>query len=81
MGRTIPSYRIIADEELQELQKYAKGLRAEDRKILESIIIDGKKHLHAASYSSFVDPFKGVLIGMLIEMKKEIIKLKKKDEL
>lgn len=78
MGRTIPSYRMIADEELLELEKFKKGLRLEDKAIIDEIIIDAKKHLHAASYASFIDPFKGALVGILIEMHKKIKRLEKK---
>ena len=78
MGRTVPSYRIVAEDELREIEKFKKGLREEDKAIIDEIIVDSKKHLHAASYASFIDPFKGALLGMLIEMKKKINRLEKK---
>jgi len=68
----------VADGELLELEKFKKGLRAEDALLLDEIIVDARRHLHAASYASFTDPFRGILLSVLIEMKKKVKELEKK---
>jgi hypothetical protein len=37
MGRTIPSWRIVVDEELARLARFKQFLRAEDRAVFEDL--------------------------------------------
>jgi hypothetical protein len=41
MGRTIPSWRIVVDEELARLARFKQFLRAEDRGVFDDLLRSG----------------------------------------
>ena len=62
MGRTIPSWRIIVDQELAKLNKFKQFLRAEDQMVFEDLLNECKLYASAAgvlasSVKEFLLPF------------------------
>lgn len=55
-----------------------RACRKIDKKALENLITRAKMHSSAASYVAFLDPMEGLFVSILIEMEKELNKLKEK---
>jgi hypothetical protein len=80
MGRTIPSWRMVVEAEVEKLQKFQEFLRQEDKIIFEDMLNQCKLLASAASVMS--SPIKQVplLISMLFAHHKKIIELEKRIE-
>jgi hypothetical protein len=72
MGRTIPSRRIIVDQELAKLNKFKQVLRAEDQIVLEDLLNQCKLYTSAAgALTSSVKEFP-LLVTILFAHHKKI---------
>lgn len=85
MGRTIPSWRIVVEGEVERLKKFRDSLRLEDKMIFEDLLNQCK--LYASAASALASPVKEVplIFSMLFAHHKRIMKLetqlkKKKEE-
>ncbi|MGB9023984.1 MAG: hypothetical protein WCC94_11205 [Candidatus Bathyarchaeia archaeon] len=75
MGRTIPSWRIVVEQELTKMNKFKQFLRAEDRIIFEDIMNQCKLYASAAGVlASSVKEFP-LLLSMLFAHHKKLIEL------
>jgi hypothetical protein len=72
MGRTVPSYRDVIDDELQTLKKYRSALRKEDQELFDEMMSYAKFHISASSYSSRLNPFESIILNILLEQQRQI---------
>lgn len=78
MGRTIPSWRIIVDQELAELNKFKQFLRVEDQIVFEDLLTQCKLYASAAGVlASSVKEFP-LLIAILFAHHKKLTELERK---
>jgi hypothetical protein len=78
MGRTIPSWRIIVDQEIAKLNKFKQFLRAEDQVIFEDLLTQCKLYASAAGVlASSVKEFP-LLIAMLFAHHKKLTELERR---
>ncbi|MFH1751144.1 MAG: hypothetical protein ABH863_05685 [Candidatus Micrarchaeota archaeon] len=75
MGRTVPSYRDVIDDELQTLRKYRSALRKEDQALFDEMMSYAKFHISASSYSSRLNPFESIILNILLEQQRQIREL------
>lgn len=75
MGRTIPSYRDVIDDELSSLHKYRAALRKEDQELFDEMMSFAKFHISASSYSSRLNPFESIVLNILLEQHRLIKEL------
>ena len=76
MGRTLPS---ITQEFLQEeasFSRFRRALRRSDQIVLDDLFALARQHLAATAYASHALPFETLLLCMLLEEHKEVMKLK-----
>lgn len=76
MGRTLPS---ITQEFLLEEASFARfrrALRRSDQIVLDDLFALARQHLAATAYASHALPFETLLLCMLLEEHKEVMKLK-----
>ena len=85
MGRTIPSWRIIAADETNRLRGFREILRSEDKVIFDDLMRQCKLYAsHASTMTSVVKEvplIMSMLFGQhrrLMELEKQIIKLDQK---
>jgi hypothetical protein len=76
MGRTLPSITQAFLNEQQSLAKFRRALRLEDRRALDDILVSARQHLAAAAYASHLLPFEVMLLAMLVEEHKEVMRLR-----
>ena len=76
MGRTVLTFtqKILALQ--SEWSKFRRALRKEDQEILDELFCFAKYHSAPSSYFSTPNPVEPILISMLIELLKEVKKLR-----
>lgn len=75
MGRTLPSITQAFLQEQQSLARFRRALRREDQRALDDLLAGARKHLAAAAYASHLLPFEVLLLAMLVEEHKEVLRL------
>jgi hypothetical protein len=78
MGRTIPSWRIVVDEEITAISKLKGFLRGEDRAVLDDLLSQCK--LYAPDAGALASPVKEVplLLSMIFAHHKKLTELGKR---
>lgn len=78
MGRTIPSWRIVVEEEVEKLKKFRNSLRLEDKIIFEDLLNQCK--LYASAASGLASPIKEMplILSILFAHHKKLAELEKR---
>jgi hypothetical protein len=78
MGRTIPSWRIVVEEEVEKLKKFRNSLRLEDKLIFEDLLNQCK--LYASAASALASPIKEIplILSILFAHHKKLTELEKR---
>ena len=78
MGRTIPSWRMVAEAEVEKMKKFRDSLRLEDKIIFEDLLNQCK--LYASAASSLASPVKEMplIISILFAHHKKLTELEKR---
>lgn len=77
MGRTLPSITNEFLHEQQSLAKFRRALRREDQDALDDLLAASRHHLAAAAYASHLLPFEIMLLAMLVEEHKQVVRLRR----
>ena len=75
MGRTLPSITQAFLQEQQSLARFRRALRREDQRALDDLLGSSRQHLAAAAYASHLLPFEVMLLAMLVEQHKQVLRL------
>ncbi len=75
MGRTVPTFTNIIDDELASWSKYRRGLRKEDQEIFDNLFRAPRLHPAENFYAMRTIPFESITISMLLEQHKLIKQL------
>ena len=75
MGRTIPSWRMVVEAEVEKFKKFRDSLSSEDRIVFEDLLNQCK--LYASAASTLASPVKEVplFVSMLFAQHKKITEL------
>jgi len=78
MGRTIPSWRIVVESEVEKLKKFQDSLRLDDKLIFEDLLNQCK--LYASAASALASPVKEMplILSMLFAHHKRLTELEKR---
>ncbi len=76
MGRTVMPVRYEVEAQLDELRRYVRCLRSEDRKHFSRLYADVKRYISSISYANPLNPNELMQWSALIEIEKKIEKLK-----
>ena len=76
MGRTLASITQAFLEEETAFAKFRRALRRSDQLVLDDLFASARQHLAAAAYASHALPFETILLCMLLEEHKEVIRLR-----
>jgi len=78
MGRTVPSWRMVAEAEVEKMSKFRDSLRLEDKVIFEDLLNQCK--LYASAASSLASPVKEMplIISILFAHHKKLAELEKR---
>ena len=80
MGRTIPSWRMVVEAEVEKLKRFQEFLRQEDKVVFEDML--NQCRLLASAASVMAAPIKQVplIISMLFAHHKKLVELEKRLE-
>jgi hypothetical protein len=77
MGRTLPTYRMLLEEELTQWKDYRRALRKKDQEVFDELLKQARTHSSASGYHVTTNIFEPMVLTMILEQKKEINRLKK----
>ena len=75
MGKTIESYRIALDIEIQNWNGFAKALRSDDREAFEQILDACRNYASAGSNATRPVLFEAMAMSILVFQQKRLTKL------
>jgi hypothetical protein len=75
MGKTVPSYRIALDKELQRWSGFARALRKEDRMAFEQMMDACRNYASAGSNATRPVMFESMVMSILLHQQKTLSKL------
>jgi hypothetical protein len=76
MGRTLPTITDVFLQEQEAFARFRRALRKRDQVALDDLFVLARQHLSAASYASHALPFEVLLLSMLMEEHKEVMRLR-----
>jgi hypothetical protein len=79
MGRTLPSITQAFLQEQEAFAGFRRALRRSDQLALDDLFANARQHVAAAGYAAHALPFETLLLAMLLEEHKLVLRLK--DEL
>jgi hypothetical protein len=76
MGRTLPTATQIYLQEQGAFAHFRRALRRTDQLVLDDLFANARQHLAAVAYAAHALPFETILLAMLIEEHKEVMRLR-----
>lgn len=76
MGRTLPSATQMFDEEQEAFARFRRALRRSDQLVLDDLFAAAHKHTAEASYAAHALPFETMLLCMMLEDHKVVMRLR-----
>ena len=80
MGRTLPSATQIFLQEEAAFSRFRRALRRSDQLALDDLFTSARQHLAAVQYAMYALPFEMLLLAMLLEEHKEVLRLRQQLE-
>ena len=77
MGKTVESYRLALDTEIQTWNGFIKALRTSDREAFEQMTDACRNHASAGSNATRPEVFEPMVMSILLEQQKKLIRLEK----
>lgn len=77
MGKTVESYRLKLDKEVQRWSGFARALRKEDRETFEQLMDICRNYASAGSNATRPVMFEAMVMCILVEQQKVLNRLKK----
>jgi hypothetical protein len=77
MGKTVESYRLTLDTEIQSWSGFVKALRADDRSAFEQMTDACRNHASAGSNATRPEIFEPMAMSILLEQQKKLNRLEK----
>lgn len=72
MGRTIPSFRMLLNEEIARWREFRNGLSSEERKIFDELMNGSKLHSSASSCALRMNLFEALCMAILMNHQKRL---------
>ena len=78
MGKTVESYRMALEEEINRWRGFEKALRTEDREAFEELMDACRNFASAGSNATQPILFEPMILSILLHQQKKILRLEKK---
>ena len=80
MGRTLPTSTDLLLQEQESFARFRRALRRADQLALDDLFDAARLHLAATQYASHALPFEVMLLSMLLEEHKLVMRLREQIE-
>jgi len=77
VGKTVESYRLALDTEIQTWNGFMKALRTDDRDAFEQMTDACRNHASAGSNATRPEVFEPMVMSILLEQQKRLMRLEK----
>lgn len=78
MGRTVPTFTMVIQQEMESWSKYRRGLRKEDQDALDELFRAARQQLAGSAYAARPIPFESIVMSMLIMQQRCIRELRER---
>ena len=72
MGRTVPTFTMVIQQEMASWSKFRRGLRKEDQESLDELFRAARMQLASSAYAARPIPFESIAMSMLLAQQKMI---------
>ncbi len=76
MGRTVPSFRNLLEDIIQELSVFRRALRGEDKIAFDILMNKAKEHASSCTVAPVLEPMDSIFLSILVEQQKELNSLR-----
>lgn len=80
MGRTQSPITPQYDKELRHFSAYRRALRKSDQLVFDELWVLARQHLPAVAYAAHPLPVIPMLMSMLVELRKEVLRLQTENQ-
>ena len=78
MGRTVPTFTMVVQQEMESWSKFRRGLRREDQEALDELFRAARLQLASSAYAVRPIPFESIIMSMLIAQQRTIRELERR---
>ena len=75
MGRTVPTFTMVIQEEMASWSKFRRGLRREDQEALDDLFRAARMQLAGSAYAARPIPFESIAMAMMLAQHRRIRQL------
>ncbi|HXX64380.1 MAG TPA: hypothetical protein VEO56_11355 [Bacteroidota bacterium] len=80
MGRTVPTFTMVIQQEMESWGKFRRGLRREDQEALDELFRAARLQLAGSAYAARPIPFESIAMCMLLAQYRMIVQLQRRVE-
>jgi len=77
MGRTVPTFTMVLQQEMEGWSKFRRGLRREDQEALDDLFRAARLQLAGSAYAARPIPFESIIMSMMVMQHRLIQELQK----
>ena len=78
MGRTVPTFTMVIQQEMESWGKFRRGLRREDQEALDDLFRAARLQLAGSAYAARPIPFESIALCMLLAQHRMILDLQQR---
>ncbi|MCZ6775267.1 MAG: hypothetical protein O7D34_02280 [Ignavibacteria bacterium] len=78
MGRTVPTFTMVVQQEMESWSKFRRGLRREDQDAFDDLFRAARLQLASSAYAARPIPFESIIMSMLIAQQRVIQELQRR---
>jgi len=78
MGRTVPTFTQVVQQEMESWTKFRRGLRAGDQEALDELFRAARLQLASSAYAARPIPFESMIMSMLIMQQRALRDLERR---
>jgi len=72
MGRTVPTFTMVLQQEMEGWSKFRRGLRKEDQDALDDLFRAARLQLAGSAYAARPIPFESIVMAMLVSLTRRV---------
>ena len=72
MGRTVPTFTMVIQQEMESWGKFRRGLRREDQEAFDALFRAARLQLAGGAYAARPIPFESMAMAMLLAQQQQI---------
>ena len=80
MGRTVPTFTMVLQQEVDSWGKFRRALRKEDQEAMDELFRSAQLQLAGSAYAARPIPFESIAMAMLVAMQRRVRELERSAE-